>query len=65
MSQSSSGRKGTAKLTEMLDIQHNIQQKWEQEKVFEVNAPPVGSKEAEYVQYLYKADVILFYIMTC
>ena len=38
-------RKGTAKLTELLDIQASMQKKWQDEKAFEIDAPKPGSKE--------------------
>ncbi|KAK2170434.1 hypothetical protein LSH36_3g30089 [Paralvinella palmiformis] len=40
-------RKGTAKLRELLDIEKKVQEKWETEKVFEVDAPKPGSEEAK------------------
>jgi leucyl-tRNA synthetase len=39
-------RKGTAKLRELLEIEQQVQKKWETEKVFEIDAPTPGSKEA-------------------
>lgn len=32
-------KKGTAKLTELLDIEQQMQLKWDKEKVFEQDAP--------------------------
>jgi leucyl-tRNA synthetase len=43
----SGGRKGTVKLNELLDIEAKVQAKWEDLKVFEVNAPEPGSAEAK------------------
>ena len=40
-------RKGTAKLCELLDIEKKVQEKWEAEKVFDIDAPVPGSKDAE------------------
>ncbi len=42
-------RKGTAKLRELLEIERNIQEKWEKEQVFSVDAPPPGSAESKWV----------------
>lgn len=41
-------RKSTAKLTELLQIEQKVQKKWEDEKIFEEDAPLPGSKEASY-----------------
>ena len=41
---SGSNRKGTAKLNELLDIQREVQERWEAAKVFEEDAPQPGSK---------------------
>lgn len=41
-------RKSTAKLTELLQIEQRVQKKWEEEKIFEEDAPLPGSKEASY-----------------
>lgn len=41
-------RKSTAKLTELLQIEQKVQKKWEDEKIFEEDAPLPGSKEALY-----------------
>lgn len=41
-------RKSTAKLTELLQIEQKVQRKWEEEKIFEEDAPLPGSKEASY-----------------
>lgn len=41
-------RKSTAKLTELLQIERRVQKKWEDEKVFEEDAPLPGTKEASY-----------------
>jgi leucyl-tRNA synthetase len=40
-------RKGTAKLNELLDIERRIQERWEREKTFELDAPEPGSEEAK------------------
>jgi len=40
-------RKGTAKLKELLDIERRVQQRWQDERVFEIDAPEPGSKEAQ------------------
>ena len=40
-------RKGTAKLNDLLEIERQVQERWKKEKVFEKNAPPLGSKEAK------------------
>jgi len=39
-------RKGTAKLKELLEIERQVQQRWMEERVFEVDAPEPGSDEA-------------------
>lgn len=41
-------RKSTAKLTELLQIEQKVQKKWEEEKIFEEDAPLPGSKQASY-----------------
>lgn len=41
-------RKSTAKLTELLQIEQKVQRKWEEEKIFEEDAPLPGSKQASY-----------------
>ena len=40
-------RKGTAKLRELLEIEHQVQQQWQEQHVFEVDAPEPGSQEAQ------------------
>ncbi|XP_060564923.1 leucine--tRNA ligase, cytoplasmic-like [Ruditapes philippinarum] len=45
-------RKGTAKLTELLSIEQQMQKKWEDEKVFELDAPKPGSEEAKKEKYI-------------
>jgi len=40
-------RKGTAKLKELLEIEHQVQQQWQEQHVFEVDAPEPGSQEAQ------------------
>lgn len=35
-----SGRKGTAKLNELLEIEQRVQQKWDRQKVFQKDAKP-------------------------
>ena len=40
-------RKGTAKLTEMLQIEEQVQQKWDGENMFELDAPEPGTPEAK------------------
>jgi len=40
-------RKGTAKLKELLEIEHQVQQRWQDEHVFEIDAPEPGSEEAQ------------------
>ena len=47
MTSVSGGRKGTGKVTKLLEIERNVQQTWETERPFEVNAPTPGSSEAE------------------
>lgn len=41
-------RKSTAKLTELLQIEQKVKKKWEEEKIFEEDAPLPGSKQASY-----------------
>lgn len=41
-------RKSTAKLTELLQIEQKVQRKWEEEKIFEEDAPLPESKQASY-----------------
>ena len=36
-------RKGTAKLQELLDIEKQVQKLWEDQRVFEIDAPAEGS----------------------
>ena len=45
-----SGRKGTAKLNELLEIERRVQERWAKEKAFEVDAPEPGSEEEKWVQ---------------
>ena len=45
-------RKGTHKLNELLDIQTEVQKKWEKTKVFEIDAADVGTDESKLVIYL-------------
>jgi len=40
-------RKGTAKLNELLEIERQVQQRWRDEHVFEMDAPAPGSEEAQ------------------
>ena len=40
-------RKSTAKLSELLEIEQQVQEKWEKEKLFEEDALPDGWKSAE------------------
>lgn len=40
-------RKGTAKLTELLQIEEQMQQKWDSEKMFEMDAAEPGTPEAK------------------
>lgn len=40
-------RKGTAKLDFLRKIEEEVQQKWEKEKVFEINAPTTIGGNAE------------------
>ena len=47
MAQVPATRKGTAKLNELLDIEQKVQERWEQEKIFEIDAPEPGSEEAK------------------
>lgn len=42
-------RKGTAKLTELLSIEEQMQKRWESEKIFELDAPNPDSEESKYV----------------
>jgi len=39
-------RKGTAKLSELLEIERSVQERWLLDKVFEMDAPSDGSAEA-------------------
>ncbi|XP_005104027.1 leucine--tRNA ligase, cytoplasmic [Aplysia californica] len=45
-------RKSTAKLDELLSIEKQMQEKWETEKIFEVDAPKPGSKDASQEKYM-------------
>ena len=40
-------RKSTAKLDELLDIERQMQEKWDTQRIFEVDAPRPGDKDAE------------------
>jgi len=40
-------RKGTAKLKELLEIERQVQQQWQEQRVFETDAPQHGSQEAQ------------------
>ncbi|KAL4230623.1 Leucine--tRNA ligase [Mactra antiquata] len=40
-------RKGTAKLTHFLSIEERMQKKWDDEKIFELDAPEPGTEEAK------------------
>jgi len=40
-------RKGTAKLKELLEIERQVQQRWQDHHVFEIDAPEPGSKDAQ------------------
>jgi len=40
-------RKGTAKLKELLEIERQVQQRWQEQHVFEVDAPEPDSHEAQ------------------
>lgn len=40
-------RKSTAKLTEIVNIEKQMQKKWEQDKIFEEDAPSPGTVEAQ------------------
>ena len=42
-----SGRKGTAKLNEILDIEQRVQEKWTKARVFEKDAPKPGEPRYE------------------
>lgn len=48
----SSERKSTAKLDEMLEIEKSVQQKWKDEKIFEVDAPCPGAKDEKQEKYM-------------
>ena len=41
-------RKGTAKLTELLEIEEAVQLQWETDHIFEQDAPEPGSEESKY-----------------
>ena len=43
-------RKGTAKLTELLQIEEQMQKKWDTENMFEMDAAAAGTDESKYVQ---------------
>ena len=40
-------RKGTAKLTELLQIEEQMQLKWDKEQMFEMDAAQPGTPEAK------------------
>lgn len=42
-------RKGTAKLTELLAIEEEMQKRWAEDRAFELDAPDPGSEDAKYV----------------
>ena len=44
-----SGRKGTAKLNELLKMQQVAQERWQRENIFEIDAAEPGSDEAKCV----------------
>ena len=46
-SSASGGRKGTAKLNELLKMQEVAQERWQRERVFEIDAADPGSAEAK------------------
>ncbi|PVD35216.1 hypothetical protein C0Q70_06497 [Pomacea canaliculata] len=48
----STGRKSTAKLTEILDIERKVQERWEAEHVFEEDAPLQGTQAAKQEKFL-------------
>ena len=48
MSASGSSRKGTAKLSELLEIERQIQDYWNSEHLFEENAPTDGSRYSSF-----------------
>jgi leucyl-tRNA synthetase len=41
------GRKSTAKLSEILEIERQVQERWDAEKIFEEDAPQPGSPDAK------------------
>ena len=43
ISQNMTQRKGTAKLDNLLELEKAIQKRWEENKVFEIDAPPEGA----------------------
>ncbi|KAJ8297525.1 hypothetical protein KUTeg_024056 [Tegillarca granosa] len=45
-------RKSTAKLTEIVNIEKQMQKKWEQDKIFEEDAPSPGTAEAKKAKYM-------------
>ncbi|XP_076467867.1 leucine--tRNA ligase, cytoplasmic-like [Babylonia areolata] len=45
-------RKSTAKLSEILAIERKVQERWEQEKIFEEDAPQPGSPAAKQEKFL-------------
>ena len=49
-------RKSTAKLTEILDIERQVQQRWEAEKIFEEDAPKPGTPAAKYAGWVLWQD---------
>lgn len=46
------GRKSTAKLSEILEIECQVQERWEAEKIFEEDAPLPGTPDAEQEKYM-------------
>ena len=49
---SASGRKGTAKRNELIKIQEVAQERWQRERIFEIDAAEPGSDEAKYGVYV-------------
>ncbi|GFS17470.1 leucine--tRNA ligase [Elysia marginata] len=47
-----SERKSTAKLDELLEIEKSVQQKWSDEKIFEVDAPCSGAQDEAQEKYM-------------
>uniref|UniRef100_A0A2C9L005 leucine--tRNA ligase n=1 Tax=Biomphalaria glabrata TaxID=6526 RepID=A0A2C9L005_BIOGL len=44
-------RKSTAKLDTLLEIERNVQKRWEEEKIFEVDAPQQDAVDANQEKY--------------